>query len=92
MHELAFTPLADAELARLEADPAMASTVERLWRALDSIANDPGAPAVNRRHYRLGPGDRLKRGATLPSHGQEWLILWEWGEQEIVIHYIGLDI
>jgi hypothetical protein len=91
MFAIVFTPLADAELTRLERDPLMRSTVERIWDALDRLCERPALASFSQRLYRNSPGAVIS-GFTMESQGQDWLILWERSGQEVIVHYLGDDL
>jgi hypothetical protein len=94
--EIAYNKPADTALRLLEADPAQAKVVDRIYDALDLLEADPGDQRVRRRRFRPEVfGDPPLWG--IPIHGidENWLILWADHITEpgvVVIHYIGPDI
>jgi len=83
--ELVFSPEADDELTRLEADQALRGCAARIHTALDSLEADPGAARNRRRRFNtIGI-----RGIAVVCADDEWLILWEQRHGDIVIvHHI----
>lgn len=85
MAELAFSPEADDVLTRLEADGDRRHCAARLNAALDALEADPG-DARNRRRRVNTIG---LWGIAVTCGDDEWLILWEPGEDDVVIvHHI----
>lgn len=85
MAELVFSPEADDVLTRLEADEGQRRCAARLNTALDRLETDPGdARNRRRRFHTVGLW-----GIAVVCGQEEWLILWEPHEGDLVIvHHI----
>lgn len=85
MAELRFSPEADERLTAIEADSTQDRSAARLHTALDRLEADPG-DAVNRRRRFNTIG---LWGISVICGEDEWLILWEQGDGDVVIvHHI----
>lgn len=82
---LRLDPAAEAELDRLE-KAGRAVLLERIEDALDELAADPGGRNSRRRAFRGGTF-----GITVRDPDQDWLVIWEPGEEVIGVRYIGPD-
>lgn len=85
MASLAFSPEADDQLNRLEADPARSRLAARINQALDHLEADPGDARNRRRRVNtLGVW-----GIAVVVDDDEWLILWEpLDGDEVLVHHI----
>lgn len=85
MAELAFSPEADDVLTSLEADASQERCAARLNSALDLLEADPGAARNRRRRF-----DTIGLwGIAVVCGDDEWLILWEPLEVDVVmVHHI----
>lgn len=85
MAELAFSPEADQVLTLMEADESQRHCAARLNSALDLLEADPGAARNRRRRFNtIGLW-----GIAVICGDDEWLILWEPLEDDVVmIHHI----
>ncbi len=85
MAELAFSPEADEVLTRMEADERQRRCAARLNIALDLLEADPGEARNRRRRFNtIGLW-----GIPVVCGDDEWLILWEQNDDEVVIvHHI----
>jgi hypothetical protein len=83
--ELLFSPEADAVLTRMEADESQRGCAGRLNVALDLLEADPGDARNRRRRFQtLGLW-----GIAVVCGDDEWLILWEPQDDEVVVvHHI----
>lgn len=85
MAELLFSPEADEVLTRLEADERQSRCAARINSALDLLEADPGAARSRRRRFNtIGLW-----GIAVVCDEEEWLILWEPQDDDVVIvHHI----
>jgi hypothetical protein len=83
--ELVFSPEADQVLSRLEADEIQRGCAARLNSALDLLEADPGDVRNRRRRFNtIGLW-----GIGVVCGDEEWLILWEPGDDDVVIvHHV----
>jgi hypothetical protein len=83
--ELAFSPEADHVLTSMEADKAQRRCAARRNSALDLLGADPGDARNRRRRFKtIGLW-----GIAVICGDDEWLILWEPLEDDIVmVHHI----
>ena len=85
MPELLFFPIADGQLAALEADSARRQLYERVNDVLDLLEADPGDASVRRLRYQSPP----IWGIPVYGSSEEWIILWSESETRPLVHYIG---
>jgi hypothetical protein len=78
-------PGPEAELDRLEKTGRL-DLLERIDDAIDALAVDPGSRASRRRAFRGGTF-----GITVRDRADDWLIIWEYDNDIIVVRYIGPD-
>lgn len=85
MAELLFSPEADEVLTRLEADEGQSRCAARINAALDLLEVDPGDARNRRRRFQtIGLW-----GIAVVCDEEEWLILWEPQDDDLVIvHHI----
>ena len=87
MAELRFGPQADDFLTELEGVPGepSAKLLAKLNTALDRLENDPGDVYCRRRRFEnIGVW-----GITVVQKEDEWLILWELGNDDsVTVHAI----
>ncbi len=82
---LLFTPAADGQLGALGGDVGRSELFDRVNDVLDSIEDDPTDSKVRRQRYQRPP----LWGVPVHGSGEDWLILWEEGAEESLVHYIG---
>lgn len=68
-------------LSVLEADPSQAGLAARLHHALDQLEADPRSADCRRRRYQ----NIDLWGIPVVDGNEEWLILWEPGDDDSVI-------
>ena len=83
--ELLFFPVADKQLAALQADPGRSQLYDRINDLLDVLEADPGDASVRRLRYQTPP----IWGIPVHGSGEEWIILWSESEGGTFVHYIG---
>lgn len=85
MAELLFSPEADTVLAHMEADERQRRCAARLNSALDLLEADPGDARNRRRRFNtIGLW-----GIAVVCGDEEWLILWEPGDDgAVIVHHI----
>lgn len=89
MADLLFEEHADAGLSALETDPTRTGLLRRINEVLDLLAADPGDQRVRRRRYQSIDA----WGIPISSDGEEWLILWDFHDQDhVAIRYLGPDL
>lgn len=85
MARLLFSPEADSQLTRLEADPRSSDCIGRIHSALDILEADAGD--VRNRRRRLQTVELW--GIAVFCRENEWLILWEPGiAEDVFVHHI----
>jgi hypothetical protein len=82
---LELDPGPEAELDRLE-KTGREDLLERIEDAIDALAGDPGSKSSRKRAFRGGTF-----GITVRDRDDDWLIVWEYDADVIVVRYIGPD-
>ena len=85
MAELLFFPIADKQLAALQADLGRRQLYDRINDLLDVLEADPSDASVRRLRYQVPP----IWGIPVYGSGEEWIILWSESESGTLVHYIG---
>jgi hypothetical protein len=86
--ELLFEEEADAALAALEADAGRSELLARVNEILDILEDDPGDRRARRRRYQIIDA----WGVPVHGNGEDWLILWDLQDSQVVIRYLGMDL
>ena len=88
MAELLFEEAADAALTSMEADPGRGELLARVNEVLDLLEDDPGDRRVRQRRYQIVDA----WGVPVHGNGEDWLILWDLQDSQVVIRYLGPDL
>ena len=84
MTDLLFSAEADETLTRMEADEGQRHCVGRIHTALDRLETDPGNERNRRRRiHTIGLW-----GIAVLCGDDEWLILWEADDDNVVVRHI----
>ena len=84
MSELLFSTEADTTLSRMEADESQRHCAGRINTALDLLETDPGNERNRRRRFHtIGLW-----GIAVLCGDDEWLILWETHDDNVVVRHI----